>query len=300
MRGKMDLNGLYTAIVTPFHQDGRFNSLKMKELIRFQALNGVKGIVPAGTTGENSTFSDREFLRVFEITIEASKEVSMQVIAGCGSNNTEKSIILCKKAAELGADAALVITPYYNKPNQEGLFKHFSLIADNSPIPLVLYNVPSRTGVNLLPETVFKLSYHENIIGLKEASGNMSQIQEIIFACEERMNILSGEDDLTHAIMAAGAKGVVSVASNIIPDLMNRLVDAALRGEFAESRTLQKEAHEMCKALFIDSNPVPIKAAMNMIGMEVGPTRMPLTAIDTTKADQLIGVLKKYQLIKDS
>lgn len=296
----MDLSGVYTAIVTPFHQDGRFNHQKLKDLIRFQALNGIKGIVPAGTTGENPTFSDREFLRVYETTVEASKEVSMQVIAGAGSNNTEKSIILCKKAAELGADAALVITPYYNKPNQDGLYKHFSLIADNSPIPLVLYNVPSRTSVNLLPETVFKLSYHENIIGLKEASGNISQVQEIIFATEKRISILSGEDDLTYTMMTLGAKGVISVVSNILPELMSKMVELTLAKDYAKGRQLQKELLDMCKVLFIDTNPVPVKAAMNLIGMDVGPTRMPLPALETSKAEKLISILKKYDLIKEN
>ena len=292
------LEGLYTALVTPFYSDGKFNENKMTELIKFQASNGVKGIVPAGTTGENPTYSDREYLQIFATTVEAAKKANLQVMAGCGSNSTEKAIILCDKASKIGADSALVITPYYNKPNQEGIYKHFSLIADKSPIPIVLYNVPSRTNVNLLPETAEKLSYHENIIGLKEASGSLSQVQEIIFAVKNRMALLSGEDDLTYSIMALGGKGVVSVSSNIIPKLMNTLVEAMLKNDFEEGLKLAKDTNEFCRKMFIDTNPIPVKTAMNIMGLEVGPTRMPLTRIDNEKYLILENLLQKYELIE--
>jgi len=295
----LNLEGVYTAIVTPFYSDGRFNEQKLRELIRFQAINGVKGIVPAGTTGENPSFSDKEYLRVYETTCSAAKELNLQVIAGCGSNNTEKAIILCKKAASFGADAALVITPYYNKPNQEGLYKHFTAIADNSPIPIVMYNVPSRTAVNLLPETVERLSYHENIIGLKEASGSISQVQDIIFKSSDRISILSGEDDLTYSMMALGAKGVIGVTPNIVPDMFNKLVEAMLAGDFETGYKFAKKTNELCKAMFIDTSPIPVKEAMNILKMDVGPTRMPLTKLNKENYDRLVKTLSNYGLITD-
>jgi 4-hydroxy-tetrahydrodipicolinate synthase len=292
-------DGLYTAIITPFYGDGRFNENKLKELISLQAKSGVTGLVPAGTTGENPTFSDREHLRVFSVTIEAAKEDNLQVVAGCGSNNTEKSIILCKKAGEMGADGALVITPYYNKPNQEGLYKHFSLIADKSPIPIMMYNVPSRTGVNLLPETVERLSYHQNIVSLKEASGSIAQVQDIIFAVDGRISILSGEDSLNFSIMALGGRGAVSVVSNIIPGEMNKLIEAMLRRDYYTGLKHSKSLNEFCSKMFIDTNPVPVKTAMNLIGLDVGPTRMPLPKISEENHDILVKLLSKYNMIKE-
>ncbi len=289
--------GLYTALVTPFLPDGRLNEAKLRELVSFQAINGVTGVVPGGTTGENPTFSDKEHLRVIQITVEAAREVNLKVIAGCGSNNTEKAAILCKKAAELGADGALVITPYYNKPNQEGLYKHFMAVADNSPIPVVMYNVPGRTCVNLLPEPVERLATHENIVGLKEASASVAQVQEIIFAAGDRLNIFSGEDELTYAIMAIGGKGVISVASNIIPEQMNNLVQSMLKNDFATGLRIAKEINEICKKMFIDTNPIPVKEAMNLMGMSVGPTRLPLTAISDANRKILITLLKKNGLL---
>ncbi|PID26743.1 MAG: 4-hydroxy-tetrahydrodipicolinate synthase [Candidatus Cloacimonadota bacterium] len=288
--------GLYTAIVTPFYKDGRFNENKFRELISLQAKGGVSGIVPAGTTGENPTFSDREYLTVFNSAVETAKEENLTVIAGCGSNNTEKSIILCKKAAEIGADGALVITPYYNKPNQEGLYKHFSLIADKSPIPIMMYNVPSRTSVNLLPETVEKLSYHQNIVSLKEASGSMTQVQDIIYAVDDRITVLSGEDALNYSIMSVGGKGAVSVVSNIIPSEMNKLIESMLRNDYETGLKISKLLNEFCHKMFIDTNPTPIKAAMNIIGMNVGPTRMPLSKISKKNYDTLVELLIKYNL----
>lgn len=290
------LEGLFTALVTPFYSDGRFNEKKMEELVRFQAVNDVAGVVPAGTTGENPTYSDKEYLRVFESTVGAAKDAGILTIAGCGSNNTEKAIILSSKAAEIGADYSLVITPYYNKPNQEGLYKHFSLIADNSPIPIIMYNVPSRTGVNLLPQTVERLSYHENIVAVKEASGSMTQVQDIIFAIDNRMVLFSGEDELTYSTMAVGGKGVISVSSNIIPAQMNKLVNQMLQGKFQDALLTSKEVNSICKGMFLDTNPIVVKAAMNMLGMDVGPTRMPLTKMDEDLKVKLKKILVDFGL----
>ena len=292
------MQGLYTAIVTPFKNDGSLSKKQLKELIAFQAAGGVDGIVPGGTTGENPTFSDSEFQEIFEICVEYADFHNIKVIAGCGSNDTSKAVSLCKMASQVGADAALVITPYYNKPNQEGLYRHFSEVAEHSPIPIVMYNVPSRTGVNLLPETVEKLAINENIIALKEASGSMSQVQKIIFAVEDKISIFSGEDDLIYSMMALGAKGGISVTSNIIPKQMSMLVHAMLDGDHEKGLKLAKYTNELCETMFIDTNPIPVKKAMDLMGLGTGPTRLPLVELPEDKTRHLIRILKEYKLIK--
>ncbi|MCK4956468.1 MAG: 4-hydroxy-tetrahydrodipicolinate synthase [Candidatus Cloacimonetes bacterium] len=289
--------GLYTAIVTPFNEKGELDRDALERHIRFQAENGVRGIVPCGTTGENPTLTPQEHLRVFDITIQEAKRHNLQVIAGCGSNDTRKAIDLCKEASVRGADAALVITPYYNKPNQEGLYQHFMSVADESDIPVMLYNVPSRTNVNLLPETVERLSYHENIVALKDASGSLSQVQDVIFRVNERLAVFSGEDDLTYAIMAVGGRGVVSVTSNVVPRTMADLVEAMLDNKFLVGQELSRKLNKICNAMFIDTNPIPVKAALNMIGHTVGATRLPLTELSETNSEILRDVLCHYQLL---
>jgi len=290
------MKGLFTAIVTPFKKEGSINYVSLKKFLRFQAESGVNGVVPGGTTGENPTFSDDEFIELYSFVCRFSNEAGLKVIAGCGSNSTEKTISLCKMSSEAGADAALVITPYYNKPNQEGLYRHFSTVADKSPIPVVMYNVPSRTGVNMLPETVERLSYHENISALKEASGSISQVQKIIFSVENRITVLSGEDDLTYSVMALGGQGVISVASNVIPKQMSALVNSMLENDFEKGLSLAKYTNEICHSMFIDTNPIPVKKALNLIGFEMGPMRLPLVDLDDNKTAQLVKVLEKYNL----
>jgi 4-hydroxy-tetrahydrodipicolinate synthase len=292
------MQGLYTAIVTPFKNDLSLNKQKLKELIAFQAAGGVDGIVPGGTTGENPTFSEKEFREIFEICTEFADFHNIKVVAGCGSNDTLKAVSLCKMASQVGADSALVITPYYNKPNQEGLYRHFSEVAEKSPIPIVMYNVPSRTGVNLLPDTVERLAIHDNIIALKEASGSMSQVQKIIFAVEDKISILSGEDDLIYSMMALGGKGGISVTSNIIPKQMSMLVHAMLNGDFEKGLQLAKYTNELCQTMFIDTNPIPVKKAMELLGLETGPTRLPLTELSDSNIKHLTKILTKYKLIK--
>jgi 4-hydroxy-tetrahydrodipicolinate synthase len=292
------MKGLFTAIVTPFKNGGGINYESLKKFLRFQKESGVTGVVPGGTTGENPTFTEDEFRELYSFVCATSAELGMKVIAGCGSNSTDKSIDLCRMASETGADAALVITPYYNKPNQEGLYRHFSLVADKSPIPVVMYNVPSRTGVNMLPETVERLSFHDNIVALKEASASVSQVQKIIFAVENRISLLSGEDDLTYSVMALGGKGVISVASNIIPKQMHALVSAMLENDHAKGLSMAKYTNEICHTVFIDTNPIPVKKALNLMGFEAGPVRLPLVDLDENKTAQLTKVLEKYNLIK--
>jgi 4-hydroxy-tetrahydrodipicolinate synthase len=292
------MDGLYTAIVTPFKKDGSINYDSLKRFLKFQAESGVNGIVPGGTTGENPTFSDEEFRDLYSLVCGFTEDTNLKVIAGCGSSSTEKAISLCKMASEVGCDAALVITPYYNKPNQEGLYRHFSSVADKSPLPVVMYNVPSRTGVNMLPETVERLSFHQNIVALKEASASISQVQKIIFAVEERISVLSGEDDLTYSVMAVGGKGVISVASNVIPKHMSSLVNAMLEKDYEKGLSLAKYTNEICNAMFTDTNPMPAKKALNLMGFDMGSLRLPLVDLDDVKTAQLKKVLEKYNLLE--
>lgn len=292
------MEGLYTAIVTPFKKDGTINYDSLKKFLKFQAEAGVNGIVPGGTTGENPTFSDEEFRDLYSLVCGFTEDTNLKVIAGCGSNSTEKAVSLCKMASEVGCDYALVITPYYNKPNQEGLYRHFSTVADRSPLPVVMYNVPSRTGVNMLPETVERLSFHENIIALKEASASISQVQKIIFAVEGRISILSGEDDLTYSVMAIGGKGVISVVSNVIPKHMSSLVKSMLEKDYEKGLSLAKYTNEICSAMFIDTNPMPAKKALNLMGFDMGSLRLPLVDLDEIKTAQLRKVLEKYNLVE--
>lgn len=293
----MNMKGLYTAIVTPFKKDGTINYESLKRFLKFQKESGVDGVVPGGTTGENPTFTDEEFRDLYSLVCGFTQDTGLKVIAGCGSNSTEKSVSLCRMAAEVGCNAALVITPYYNKPNQEGLYRHFSTVADRSPLPVVMYNVPSRTGVNMLPETVERLSFHENIVALKEASASISQVQKIIFAVEERITVLSGEDDLTYSIMAIGGKGVISVVSNVIPKQMASLVNSMLAKDYDKGLSLAKYTNEICHAMFSDTNPIPVKKALNLMGYEMGTLRLPLVELDETRTAQLKKVLEKYNLV---
>lgn len=292
------MEGLYTAIVTPFKKDGSINYDSLKRFLKFQAESGVNGIVPGGTTGENPTFSDEEFRDLYSLVCGFTEDTNLKVIAGCGSSSTEKAISLCKMASEVGCDAALVITPYYNKPNQEGLYRHFSSVADKSPLPVVMYNVPSRTGVNMLPETVERLSFHQNIVALKEASASISQVQKIIFAVENRISVLSGEDDLTYSVMAVGGKGVISVASNVIPKHMSSLVNAMLEKDYEKGLSLAKYTNEICNTMFTDTNPMPAKKALNLMGFDMGSLRLPLVDLDDVKTAQLKKVLEKYNLLE--
>ncbi len=293
------IKGLYTAIVTPFKKNGGIDYESLKKFLKFQSLSGVTGVVPGGTTGENPAFSDEEYSQLYAFVCKQAYDSGMKVIAGCGSSSTEKAVALCKMASGCGADAALVITPYYNKPNQDGLYRHFSEVADRSPVPVVMYNVPSRTGVNMLPETVEKLSLHENITALKEASGSLSQVQKIIFSVNGKLSILSGEDDLTYSIMALGGTGVISVTSNIIPKQMSGLVNSMLENDFEKGLSLAKYTNEICHAMFTDTNPIPVKKALNLMGFNMGILRPPLYELDEKKTAQLLKVLEKYNLIEN-
>ncbi len=294
------IKGLYTAIVTPFKSSGEIDYECLRKLLKFQSDSGVEGVVPGGTTGENPTFEENEYRELYSFVCKQSYKSGMKVIAGCGSNSTLRSVELCKLASDAGADAALVITPYYNKPNQDCMYRHFSEVADRSPIPVVMYNVPSRTGVNLLPETVEKLSLHENICALKEASGSVSQVQRTIFAVNGRISVLSGEDDLTYSIMVLGGTGVISVTSNVIPKQMAGLVSAMLAKDYEKGLNLARYTNEICHAMFTDTNPIPVKKALELMGFNTGFLRPPLYPLDEKKTLQLIKVLEKYGLIENA
>jgi len=287
--------GAFTAIVTPF-KGGQVDEKAFKGLIRFGLDGGVSGFVPCGTTGESPTLSHEEHNRVVEMTV---KEVAGQVkiIAGTGSNSTEEAISLTKHAKKVGVDAALLVSPYYNKPTQEGLYRHFKAIAEAVDIPLVLYNIQGRTGVNIENSTMEKLSRLPNIVGVKEASGSILQMSEVIRLCGPDFDVLSGDDQMTFPLMALGGKGVISVVTNIIPDKMSTLVRHMLAGEIDKARAIHFEIFELCQAMFVETNPIPIKAALGLMGKIEPEFRLPLCPPASASLEKIRNVLSKLNLI---
>jgi 4-hydroxy-tetrahydrodipicolinate synthase len=288
-------SGAFTAIVTPF-KDGQVDEKAFKGLIRFGLDGGVSGFVPCGTTGESPTLSYEEHNRVVEMTV---KEVAGQVriIAGTGSNSTEEAISLTRHAKKVGVDAALLVSPYYNKPTQEGLYRHFKAIAEAVDIPLVLYNIQGRTGVNIENSTMEKLSRLPNIVGVKEASGSILQMSEVIRLCGPDFDVLSGDDQMTFPLMALGGKGVISVVTNIIPDKMSALVRHMLAGEIDKARAIHFEIFELCQAMFVETNPIPIKAALGLMGKIEPEFRLPLCPPASASLEKIRNVLSKLNLI---
>jgi 4-hydroxy-tetrahydrodipicolinate synthase len=287
--------GAIVAIVTPF-KNGKIDEHALRELIEIQILNGTDGIVPCGTTGESATLSHEEHDRVIEITIDAVKK-RVPVIAGTGSNSTAEALRLTKHAYDAGADGALMVCPYYNKPSQEGMFQHFKLIAESVPIPIVLYNIPGRTGINLLPETVAKLSKIANITGIKEASGSLKQIMDIIQLCDSDFYLLSGDDAIVLPILALGGKGVISVVSNVAPADMSGMNDAYEAGDIHKARGLHYKMAPLMDVLFIETNPVPVKAALSMMGMIEYELRLPLCKMSGDNDDKLRKVISDYGFV---
>jgi len=287
--------GVLPAVVTPFLSDAQ-QSLDLEGLrsnIAALLEAGVHGIVPTGSTGESATLSFEEHERVVEAAVEAV-DGRVPVLAGTGSNNTAEALRFTKSAKENGADGALLISPYYNKPNRTGLLRHFTLIADLD-IPVVLYNVPGRTGQNLAPDLVIELAAHPNIVGIKEASGNVAQVSQIIEGTlDEEFAVISGDDNLTLPILALGGAGVISVAANVEPARMVRLYEAFAAGDWNTALELHYELSPLFRALFIETNPIPVKAAIGMRGMAAGPVRLPLAELDEAKAAVLAEVLEHY------
>jgi len=284
-------SGSIVALVTPF-RDGMVDLPKLRELVEWHIDAGTNGIVPCGTTGESATLSHDEHEQVIAAVVGAA-DGRIPVIAGTGSNSTTEAIRLTRFAREAGADAALLITPYYNRPTQEGLYCHYAKIAEETDLPLILYNVPSRTGVNMLPETVIRLGQIQTIVGIKEASGSIDQTAEILRGSD--MKVLSGDDSLTLPLMAVGAVGVISVAANIVPELMVDLVDLIGDGDFKGARELHLKLFPLFKALFVETNPAPVKAIMAMEGMIGGDLRLPLCEVTPATKEKLAAALKELK-----
>jgi 4-hydroxy-tetrahydrodipicolinate synthase len=287
--------GSIVAIVTPFRNQ-MLDEEKLRELVEFQIQNGTDGIVPCGTTGEASTLDYDEHNRVIEIVVQqVAKRVP--VIAGTGSNSTKEAIEITEHAKRLGADGALLVTPYYNKPTQEGLYQHYMAIAKAVPLPQVLYNVPGRTSVNLLPETVARLAEHPNIVAIKEATGSLLQGSEVMALCGDKIDVLSGDDFITFPMMACGAKGVISVTANIMPKEIAALVDAFFAGNLDEARRLHLRMLKINNSMFIETNPAPVKTALGLMGKCSDELRLPLTPMSDANKAKLAGIMKEYGLI---
>ena len=283
------------ALVTPF-SGGRVDEKKLRELVDFHVREGTQALVPVGTTGESATLDHREHERVLEVVIEQAAR-RIQVLAGTGSNSTDEAIRLTRAASAMGADGALVITPYYNRPTQEGLVRHYEAMARSVDIPLVIYNVPVRTGVNILTETIERLASVELFVGVKEASGSLSQIIELFDRVGDRMAIYSGDDLLTHPIMSIGGKGAISVSANIVPSLMAEMVNEALAGNWEKAFRKHLELVPLHRVLGLETNPIPIKAAMGLAGMIDPDMRLPLVPMSEGPRRRLEEVLKNMGLL---
>ncbi len=289
--------GTHTALVTPFRED-RFDDAAYTSLIEAQIAGGITGIVPVGTTGESPTLDHGEHLRVIELAVQAAKKRTL-VIAGTGSNSTREAVEMTVESEKLGADAALLVAPYYNRPTQEGLYRHFRAIAEKTRLPLILYSIPGRCGVEIGVETCARLAKDcANIVAIKEAGGTVERVSALRAALPEKFEILSGDDSLTLPFISAGACGVISVASNIIPKEVGDLVNAANAGRLAEARALHAKWYSLFKDIFIESNPAPIKQALAWQGRMTADVRLPLCELASASQEKLRGTLKNLGLLK--
>ncbi len=288
--------GSIVAIVTPF-DNGKVSEQKLKELVEFQIKNGTSGIVPCGTTGESPTLSTQEHEKVIEVVIKASGK-RVPVIAGTGSNSTQEAVELSVHAEKAGADGLLLVSPYYNKPTQQGLYLHFKKIADSVKIPVVLYNIASRTGINIQPETIARLAGEcKNIVGVKEASGSLEQMSHIKALCGGNFDLISGDDALTLPLLAIGGTGVISVVANIVPRDVADMIEAFNQGNIKKAQTLHYKLVSLVKAMFIETNPIPVKTAMGLIGICQAGLRLPLCAMSPANLEKLKAALKEYGLL---
>lgn len=288
--------GTGTALVTPFRQDGSLDEPTLRTLIKRQIDAGIDFLVPCGTTGESPTLTHEEHLRVVEIAVELAKG-RVPVLAGAGGYNTAEVIALARELAEMGADGILSVTPYYNKPTQEGLYQHYKAIAEAVALPIVVYSVQGRTGVNVEPGTVRRLSAVENIVGIKEASGNVSQMAAILNLVPEHFIVLSGDDAITLPVISLGGRGVISVASNEIPAQMTQLTHLALDGHFEAARRIHRRVHPLMEVNFVESNPIPVKAAMAQMGLLEPVWRLPLVAPKAENEARIHAVLESLDLL---
>ena len=288
--------GAGVAIITPFTADGKVNEKVLAEIIEYQISHSTDAIVICGTTGESATLDHNEHTQAIKVAVDVTAG-RIPVIAGTGSNDTAYALKLSNDAEKLGVDGLLMVTPYYNKASQEGLIKHFNYVADRVSTPIILYNVPSRTGCEIKPETYAELAKHKMIYAAKEATGNLSSIAKTISLVPEDFSIYSGNDDQITPIMSLGGKGVISVLSNILPQVAHDIAQSALDGDFKKSAELQLKYLELCNAIFMDVNPIPVKVAMRMMGIDVGPLRLPLCDMTPANTEKLKSVLQKYELI---
>ncbi len=290
-------SGSFVAMVTPF-RNGKVDEAKVRELVEMHVAGGTDGLIPCGTTGESPTLSHDEHRRLVELVVEAARK-RITVIAGTGSNATSEAVDLTKHAERAGANGALVVSPYYNKPTQEGLYRHFRAVAESVQIPIVVYNIASRTAVNIETATMARLARDcSNIVGVKEASGSLDQMAQVIAACGPDFTVLSGDDNLTIPLMAIGGHGVISVIANIVPKETADMVHAALDGDWKRARELHYKLLPLARAAFLETNPIPIKEAMAMAGMLTAEFRLPMCPMGEANRETLRGILKPYALVK--
>ena len=287
-------SGTATAIITPFKKDGSVDEEALRKLVDFQEKNGVGTIVPCGSTGESATLSPEEHIHVVSIVIDQAKKA--KIVAGAGSNSTSEAINFSRSVMDLGADGILSISPYYNKPSQEGIYQHYKAISEAVDIPIVVYNVPGRTGSNITAETTLRMAELEGIAAVKEASGNMEQIQMILAERPKGFLVLSGDDALTFPMMALGAEGTISVASNCIPKEVSTIVDLCRRNKFIEARDIHLRMMPLFKGLFMESNPIPIKYIMKKLGFTTGALRLPLTEISAENKKRMDKILEELKI----
>ena len=289
--------GSIVALVTPF-RDGKVDEAKLRQLVDFHVENGTDGIVPCGTTGESPTLSHDEHHRVVQIVVETARK-RVKIIAGTGSNSTAEAISLTKHAEKVGADAALVVNPYYNKPTQTGLYQHFRAVAESVALPIIAYNIQGRTAVNVETDTLARLVRDcRNIVGVKEASGSLDQMSQVIAACGPDFSVLSGDDNITLPLLAIGGKGVISVIANLVPRETAEMVHAALDGDWKRARDLHYRLFPLARAAFLETNPIPIKEAMAMIGMLEPEFRLPMCRMSDANRAKLTGILQSFGLLK--
>ena len=296
VRTKSIFTGSCCAIITPFDKDGNANFDALGKIVEQQISGGTDCICACGTTGEASAMNDKEHLEVIEFIVNKVNG-RIPVIAGTGSNDTRHGIKLCKDAVSLGVDGLLVVTPYYNKTSQRGLIHHFQTLAECVDKPLILYNVPGRTGLNITPATLSVLADHPNISGIKEASGNMAQVVEMMSLCGDKIDFYSGCDEINVPIASVGGKGAISVLANVAPKKTHDMMQAALDGNFKEAARLQLEALDLINSLFCEVNPIPVKEGMNLLGFEAGPTRLPLYEMAPENVERLRNSMKNYGIL---
>jgi len=297
--GSTALKGCGTALVTPFTRDGALDETALRRLVRFQVQEGIHFVVPCGTTGESPTLTHQEHLRVVEVALEEVRQASrtVPVFAGAGGNNTAKIVSLIRELEAMGVDGILSVSPYYNKPTQEGIFQHYRALSDATRLPIIVYNVPGRTGSNIEPATLARLAALPSIAGVKEASGNITQVAEVLNAVPEGFAVLSGDDAITLPLMALGGVGIISVAANEVPGMMARLADLCLAGDFAAARQLNGRLLPLMQANFIESNPIPVKAALAMMGLIEEVYRLPLVPMKPENKAKLQKILEGLGLL---